>query len=288
MISINSLQGPFMVSDEMAHTYLPIVANILKGNIKADDPLTESNKKKSKHFAISADMYGCVVDHKKVNEAPMGSIMIMPITGPIMKEDVCGVAGTDTMRGRIKLMNSCDNIIGMIIKMNTGGGEVTGTAELAQAIFESKKPIVCFIDGNACSAGLWIASACKSIIASSNNSLVGSIGVITTLVDYSKFFEMNGIKVHNITAKGSEDKNKSYFEAMKGNYDAYKAEILNPLRENFVAALKLYRPVLSDKNSNSEPFTGKVYLAEKALSFGLIDKVGTFETAIQILSDFTN
>jgi protease-4 len=288
MINIAALQGPYLVSDEMVNIYLPIIANILLGNVKADDGITSENKKRNQHYAISMGMNDALISHSKINEAPQGSIMVMPISGPIMKEDNCGTPGTDTMRGRIALMNASDNISGMILRINSGGGAVTGTAELANDIKNSRKPIVAYIDGNAASAALWIASAAKVRIASSKNSMVGSVGVASTMMDYSKRLEALGIKEHYVVSDGSEDKNASYLKVLKGNYAAYKAEVLNPLRDNFVAALRENIDALQKHETTAEPFTGKVYMAEKALSFGMVDEIGTFETAIQKLSDLTH
>ena len=76
----------------------------------------------------------------------------------------------------------------------------------------------------ACSAGLWLASATDKIIASTENDEIGSVGVQFSFADLQPMWEKEGIKFHTVTAKQSQDKNKAFFDMLKGDYKAIKEE----------------------------------------------------------------
>ena len=53
------------------------------------------------------------------------------------------------------------NIIGHILYTNTPGGSAAGVEKFAEFITGLSKPVVAFVDGMACSAGYWLASAAQ-------------------------------------------------------------------------------------------------------------------------------
>ena len=63
------------------------------------------------------------------------------------------------------------------------------------------KPVFAFTDSQMCSGAYWLASQCRSIIATPSAD-IGSIGVYCALVDESRALEMEGIKVNAVSAGG--------------------------------------------------------------------------------------
>ena len=108
---------------------------------------------------------------------------------------------------------------------------------------------------------------------------MGSIGVYTTLADFTGFYEKEGIKVHEIYSTLSTEKNKPYKEALKGNYEQIQNGVLDPLAAAFIGAIKTNRKKKLN-TSEGNPFKGKLYMAEEAMAIGLIDSIGSFETAV--------
>jgi protease-4 len=97
--------------------------------------------------------------------------------------------------------------------------------------------------------------------------------------DMQPRWEKGGVKFHRINADQSLDKNKTFTDALKGDYSGIKTEQLNPLAEKFITAVKSNRPNLPDS-----VFTGKVFFADEALNLGLIDSIGTFDSAISVVT----
>lgn len=129
------------------------------------------------------------------------------------------------------------------------------------------------------SAALWIGSSASHVIAQNSTTEIGSIGVMVQFADMQPMWEQEGVKFHRINADQSMDKNKTFTDALNGDYTGIKNEQLNPLDEQFIAAVKANRPNLPDS-----VFTGKVFFAEDALSLGLIDKIGSLDDAIAAFS----
>jgi ClpP class serine protease len=106
-----------------------------------------------------------------------GLRLVIPINGIITKSYWYYAAiGTDLMASLIKNCQDDDRIDEIILKIDSPGGMVSGTYELAKCISESKKKVVAMVGSQAASAAYWIASACSEVILESNLSQVGSIG----------------------------------------------------------------------------------------------------------------
>ena len=214
--------------------------------------------------------------YKNFDQASKGSAAIIPIVGELMKYDqFCGPVGTKTIGQRIIEADQHPNIAAIVLVIDSPGGTIDGTEALANIVRDTKKPIVSFIDGMMCSAALWIGSAADEVIASTPNDEIGSIGVMVSFADVQPYWEKQGIKFHRIRADQSKDKNEVFYQALEGKYDKIKKEMLNPLADAFIQAVKLNRP-----QSTSEQHTGKVFFAKDVIG-SLVDNIGDLDFAIE-------
>jgi len=177
----------------------------------------------------------------------------------------------DLIRNRVEAAVNDPAVKAVVLKIFSPGGLVTGCKELADFIFDAgkKKHIYAYADGLMCSAAYWIGSAARHIAAPVTAS-VGSIGVRTVHVDWSKWNENAGLSFTHLAAGayktlGNEDqpldkKSKDYFQAR-----------LDQLYTIFVDSVARNRGVDSEKALAMSD--GKVFLAGEALEKGLIDKV---------------
>lgn len=225
-------------------------------------------------------------DATTIEKAPAGTIAIIPITGPVMKDDTLSTVGTETKAKFLQQSYSSPNIEGIVLKINSGGGEVDGTMNFANVMKQRTKPVVAYVGGMAASAAYWIAMNADAILLNDATSEVGSIGVMMTFVDDQKYWENMGVKWVDILADGSEDKNKGYFDALKGKYQTIKSESLNPLREMFASAVIEARGGKIDLTAENV-LSGKMYFGEttgagnkSAIEVGLADGFGSLETAV--------
>ncbi len=79
-----------------------------------------------------------------------------------------------------------DDIKAVFLDIDSPGGTVAGTPELAAAVasLNERKPVYAFSSGLMCSAAYWIASQARAIYATPS-AQVGSIGVVQAVIDNS-------------------------------------------------------------------------------------------------------
>jgi signal peptide peptidase SppA len=216
--------------------------------------------------------------------ASQKQVAVISIAGALMKNDQeCGPAGMDSIGQWIKEFDINDSVSAIVLKFDTPGGTVSGTAILGEIIKNCRKPIVAFIDEMACSAGYWLASQCDWINASTPRAQVGSIGVMLSFADMQPMWEKEGVAFHEIYSDHSSDKNKDFREIRSGKYENYVKDVLNPLAEDFIAAVKSSRKI-----SDESIFKGRVVFADKAVTLGLIDGIDSFDATVQLAIDFAN
>jgi len=159
--------------------------------------------------------------------------------------------------------------------IDSPGGEVSGLFGLAAFInsLPTKYGIntVAVTDGMATSAAYVLAASCQSILATSS-SIIGSIGVIMTLINVSEADKKAGVEYTILRSK--EDKaliNPHEPFATRAIEDA--VSMLNVLDNIMNNAVTSYRPKLS--LDTIMKLSGNTVLAEEALSLGLIDGIVT-------------
>jgi len=199
----------------------------------------------------------------------IGSTVVIPIMGVITQDDYFwGVPGTKTIASWYAKANADDTVTNIIELINSPGGQVFGTNELASLKSQISKPIITSVEGMACSAAYYIASTSGKIYATSPNVIVGSVGTMTTFVSFAKYFEGLGITVRDIYASTSPDKNNPSRQAEKGNDKPYQTEILDPMDAEFMAFVVEQRPGI-----DPEALKGKAVTAKEGLKLGLIDGI---------------
>ena len=274
------LRSTWAIDERFAIAHGGIVAGLLNGMEfqPADKPSEAAN---SAPFYVSEN--GEEIEASGLNTINPNTIAVIPIRGTLMKEDESDCeyfqAGMRTLSERVLEADRDPNVIGIILYIDSPGGTVDGTKAFSDAIKSCKKPVVAFVDGIMASGALWIGTSAQKVIAQNSTTEIGSIGVMVAFADMQPVWEAEGVKFHRINADQSKDKNKNFTDALAGDYAGIKKEELNPLADQFITAVKANRP-----NISNSVFTGKVYFAEEALSLGLIDQIGSFETAVAAVS----
>lgn len=185
---------------------------------------------------------------------------------------LCG-KDADAIASEIRTARTNPNIMGLVLDMRTGGGEVTATQIIANELEGFNKPLVGYVNGYAASGGYWLLSYCDEIVMGGNMAQVGSIGVVQHFdKQIIELIKENDISIY---ADGSEEKDDILKSVLGEDFDYIKKESLNPVRAEFVRIVKRGRKSVSD-----EALKGKMYPAKKAIKLGLADRIGTFQTAI--------
>jgi signal peptide peptidase SppA len=284
------LNGVWLIEPSAAASYLPLVASIIKGDTLSFEKDDQSDNRAAAKASALASVAGATVYRKtrswmSFNDAPKNSIAEIAISGPILKVGQCGDPGSSAFAEWIKEADQNPNISSILLRIDSPGGLVNGTATLADAIKNTSKKIIAYVDeGMAASAAYWLASACDEIVLSQKHDQVGSIGVYTTLHDVKGYYEKMGVNVLEIYASQSSDKNGLVKKAFEGDTKPLIEEHLNPLAETFINVVKANR---SDKLNLSagNPFTGKMYRADDAIAIGLADRVSNYEDLVLAMAE---
>jgi ClpP class serine protease len=89
-----------------------------------------------------------------------------------------GATSYEILRADLQAALDDPAVKAIMLNIDSPGGEVSGTDELAQAIFDARgtKPIVAYVGGTGASAAYWLASAADKVVVSPT-AVLGSIGV---------------------------------------------------------------------------------------------------------------
>ena len=210
-----------------------------------------------------------------------GVVAVVPLRGSMVKESTRCQYGTEELAQLMLEAARQDAVIGIVLDVDSGGGCVDAVAPLVQAITsvqQQGKPVVASCDLCA-SAAYYVACHCDSIVACNDISAeFGSIGVMTQIADYAQYYEQHGVKLHTIYSSLSEHKNAPFEAALKGDYKSIREEELDPLARQFQECVKRHRSGLDLKTEGL--LSGRMFMHKDALRVGLIDLVGTMDTAV--------
>lgn len=289
------LRGKWLLDKQWATSHFPLVMQLLEGktvdfgNRKAynddadgEDERTPEEKAGIRLMAGKTNVYQ-VRPFSKLNELPFDSIAVLNIAGPLMKRGGMCSYGMVDHTDLINRLANADNVSGIILSIDSPGGQADGTASFADAIKNAgtKKPVIAVIeDGMAASAAMWIASAANEIYVTQKTDQVGSIGVYTTIADWNAYYANEGLPVKDIYAPQSTDKNRGYNEALQGNEDMIKEE-LRVLADQFINTVATNR---KGKLTNDSWKTSSMFYANDAIKIGLIDGIKSFDQVVNRLN----
>lgn len=173
------------------------------------------------------------------------------------------------------------NTGGIITLIDSPGGNVFGIEEAADVIYSYRdtKPNTGVIVGMDASAGLWLTTQFRELVASPSSD-IGSIGVLMRHDDISARAEMEGLKVTFITApEGGYKAEGNPFEPLSSECEDHQRLRCGEYYQSFLKALSRGRgvkPATIDKDWGR----GRMMGAKSALSLGIVDRIGTVQGEI--------
>ncbi len=177
------------------------------------------------------------------------------------------------------------SVRGVILRLDTPGGEVTASDILYREILNFKKktglPVVALMMGVAASGGYYVASACDLIVAHSS-TITGSVGVISIFPDMEGLLSKVGIKMQIVKSGDLKDAG-SPFRNLDEREQRLFQEIIDELYERFLKVIHDRRKEDLTMDEIRNMADGRVYTAAQALKLKLIDEVGYFDDALKRL-----
>lgn len=241
-----------------------------------------------KFLASRADLcaaFGFRASEQNKPYAFAAGLAIIPVTGTLINRfggAYSWITGYNAIRSLMNAALADDDVKGIVLDVNSFGGEAAGCFELSSEIraAREKKPVMAMVDSNAYSAGYAIASAASKIIVIPSGG-VGSIGVITMHIDWSKMLADAGINVTLIY----ESEHKADGNPYEPLPDSVKKDIQARLHTKYEAFVSLVAENRGTDAQKIRDTKSQCYSAEDALALGLIDAIGSPMQAAQAFLD---
>lgn len=112
-------------------------------------------------------------------------VAVVPVVGPLVRygdlfSEVSGLTSHTRLRQQLLEADADSAVSGVVLEIDSPGGEVNGIVETAQIIREMRTPTVAYVANHALSGAYWLAAAADEVVGHAT-SIVGSIGAVITV-----------------------------------------------------------------------------------------------------------
>ncbi len=221
-------------------------------------------------FASWRDLYS-------KREIPQNSIALLQLSGIMRSQSAMSSPGIDSFVEDLMNAYNHPNVMGIIIETNSGGGESLAGNMLNSAIQDRNKPVVGF--GHLVASAAYRAlSGADEIIASSEASEFGSIGTMISLD--SKILNKYRSRFADFYGGSAPGKNSDFRAAISGDFSGIQKRV-DELTLSFQNQIKASRQLRGSENTINETVNGSMFNAIESKKRGLVDMVGTMQTAVK-------
>lgn len=192
------------------------------------------------------------------------------------------ISSTSFLESKLKGLEK-DEVVAVILDIDSPGGEVVSSERLYSFFrnLAKKKPVVSVIKGLGTSGAYMVAMASDYII-SRNTSTVGSIGVVLETEEITELADKIGIKFTNFKSSPLKA-SPNMFEKITPDVEMVTNQLIDDIYDYFLSIFIERRNIKAIEAQ--EIANGQVYTGRQALEFGLVDKIGGEEEAIEYLKD---
>lgn len=216
-----------------------------------------------------------------------GGIAVIPVHGTLVNRSdwvsaESGLTSYERLSGMLAAAEQDPNVLGVLLDVDSPGGEAAGCADLADQIYamREKKPVYAVANDMAASAAYKIASAAERVYAT-RTALVGSIGCIMAHRDQSAMNEKLGLKYTLIYA-GARKADFSPHQPLSERAQGSAQQMIDAHYDLFTATVARNRGISQQAVKDTE---AAVFMGEAAVTAGLADAVGTLGSAFRELAD---
>ena len=222
-------------------------------------------------------------------EIVSNGIAVVKIEGPIVLSSSSSILGASTSSSEAILQNlnraeKNRGVKAIILEINSPGGTVVASKELADKVKTIEKPTIALIREVGASGAYWVASATDLIIAD-ELSITGSIGVISSYLQFSGLLEDYNVTYERLVTGEFKDLGSPYKKLstkernlLQGKLDIIESKFVEDVAKNRNLPLANVQK-LAD---------GSFYLGVEALENGLIDLTGNKALAIEKAKEAAN
>lgn len=204
----------------------------------------------------------------------VGRVAVITLDGVIDKRissfDLSCYGGVDLADVDAALAHALDDprVETVVLDIHSPGGSVVGVHETytrIMALAETKE-VHAFVNCMACSAGYYLASAADHI-AAAPSAIVGSIGVYLAMLDASRWYENEGLKI-NVMQGGQWKTMGAEWKPLADDERARLQTGVDAIYAQFKAAVNANRPQVAD-----DTMQGQWMTAAEGQPLGLVDEL---------------
>lgn len=177
------------------------------------------------------------------------------------------------------------NIKAIVVEVNSPGGVVGPSQEIYEELKYVrdvlKKPVV-IVSNGLMASGAYYAAVAGSKIVVQPGTLVGSIGVIMQFTNLEKLYDWAKVSRYSITTGKYKDSGSEYRQ-MREDERAVFQTLIDDVLKQFVEAVAAGRGM--DESKAQEVADGRVWTGRQAKELGLVDEIGTVESAYALAAE---
>lgn len=190
-----------------------------------------------------------------------------------------GQIGSETFRALVRKARLDEDVKAIVFRVNSGGGSALASENIWRELTVARKvkPVVLSFGDVAASGGYYLASNADSIFAQPS-TITGSIGVFTIVPNMSEFFKNKlGVTFDGVETAEHADV-MSVIKPLSDMEKRYVQNEVDTIYQTFLSRVAHGRKIsfaMADSIGQ-----GRVWMGQKALSLGLVDRLGSLQDAI--------
>lgn len=176
------------------------------------------------------------------------------------------------------------SINAVVLRINSPGGGVAASQEIYEAakrLRHRNKFVIASMGSVAASGGYYIACAADSIMANPGTT-TGSIGVISEMMNLTELLNKIGVRFEVIKSGKYKDSGSPY-RSMNEEDRKYFQGYVDDAYQQFVGVVAEARRM--EKTKVLQYADGRVFTGQQALTFGLVDRLGTYQDALALAAE---
>ncbi len=216
-----------------------------------------------------------------------GSVAVVHVRGPLEHHtDSAGADSYDDITERVRCATLGDDDVGppsaIVLRIDSPGGVVSGLTEATARIKRTAGdiPLVAYVDEMAASAAYCLACACDEIVCP-RSAILGSIGVISTMVSQAEQDEAMGLQFVTITS-GERKADGHPHHPIEADAVAAERKRVDELAKQFWSVVSKARGLPVETIAG---YQAGIFLGKAASKAGLADRVTGWDELLSSLQD---